>query len=71
MSTSVQRPAAALPPALPTRAEPAPVPRTSADAAAEPEITRQDRVIVTIYAVMAAMVAAFLATTLALWWFGV
>jgi hypothetical protein len=71
MSTSVQRPAPALAPALPTRAEPAPAPRTSADAAAEPEVTRQDRVIVTIYVVMATMVAGFLATTLALWWLGV
>lgn len=71
MSTSVQRSAAALAPALPTTAEPAPAQRTSADAAAEPELTRQDRVIVTVYAVMAAMVVAFLATTLALSWLGV
>jgi hypothetical protein len=61
MSTSVQQLASDLVAA----------PRTTDHVASEPRLTRQERVIYTVYAVMAAMVGAFLAGTVALWLSGV
>jgi hypothetical protein len=41
------------------------------NAAGVPEMTRQERVIFTVYAVMGAMIVAFLTATAALWALGV
>jgi hypothetical protein len=41
------------------------------NAAAEPEMTRQEHVIFMVYAVMGAMTVAFLTATMALWSLGV
>jgi hypothetical protein len=41
------------------------------NAAAEPEMTRQERLIFTVYVVMGAMIVAFLTAMTALWSLGV
>jgi hypothetical protein len=46
-------------------------PLRTRNAAAEPELTRQERVIFRVYVGMAAMIAAFLSATSALWALGV
>ena len=61
MSAPVQRLAAGLGPA----------PSTSSDPGLDAEMSRQESLIVTVYAVMAAIVVTFLATTFALWLSGV
>jgi hypothetical protein len=61
MSVSVQRIAAGLGPAT----------TTSSDPGLDAEMTQQESLIFTLYAVMAAIVVTFLATTFALWLSGV
>lgn len=60
MSTTVQYPARERTRALRTR-----------NAAAQPEMSRQERVIFTVYVVMGAMILAFLTATTAVWSLGV
>jgi hypothetical protein len=50
--------------------ERAPRPRAGYDAAAGPEMNRQERVIFTVYLVMGILIALFLAATGLLWWLG-
>jgi hypothetical protein len=51
-------------------AEPAGRPGVRTDAAAEPEMNRRERVIFTVYAVLAVLTVLFLAATAAVWWLG-